>query len=95
MAKLYANTVGLSRQPLDGGMEKFMIDKGGRPRKFFTEEELITAKKLLKYMLVKPKRCSCGNNMYTYGFYNNGAIVARCMACGYRKYYKLMSGSWE
>lgn len=83
------------------GMMKSMSvnHQNGRPRKFFTNEELVLAKKILKYLVRNPQECVCGANNYSFGFYvdNEGiqeVLMARCMICGYRRYYNLITKDW-
>ena len=66
----------------------------GRPRKFFTEDELILAKKILKCLIKKPGLCiDCKENSYVYGFYGDG-IVAKCTVCGRRRRFIASYEEW-
>ena len=66
----------------------------GRPRVFFSNSELEYARVILKFLLIKPPVCICGNDEYFFGIYNSNEIVAKCTKCGYRRRFNPFQEIW-
>ena len=71
-----------------------MTNNVGRPRKFFTEDELILAKRILLILIEKPGVCICGNNNYSFGYYSGSGLISKCLCCGHRKRYNAAFRKW-
>ena len=66
----------------------------GRPRVYFSDKELEYARVILKFLLIRPPICICGNDEYYFGIYNTNEIVAKCTVCGYRRRFNPFQEIW-
>jgi len=70
-------------------------NKVGRPRIWFTDEELTLARMIFSQgTITVPPACICGNKTYRYGL-KHELVTAICEKCGYERVYHPHREQWS
>ena len=71
-----------------------MQNSKGRPREWFTDEELTLARMIFSQGLITvPSACICGNRTYRYGL-KSDIVTAICDKCGYQRHSNPYKEKW-